>query len=155
MAPTEVFSSWVHFAQPMLAMRRVFLRNLEGNHNCNESQILEWLESDGPSSVELPIGSIEHRVWHCPSFAEERLKYGSRCMSNAIHGTFHMATGFIQAHTTGLFPAWRHPHRLITAPQANGTFEWIMKPLGGTAKAAFDTDGSRMDDKRGGMVRFG
>ena len=55
----------------------------------------------------------------------------------------------------GLFPGWKHPTLPLQASDPLGTFEWVMRPAGGTVKAKFYTDGSRMDEKRQSMVRFG
>ena len=62
---------------------------------------------------------------------------------------------FLQAHTTSLFPAWKHQSYQARPPKATGTFEWVMRPAGGTVRAKFYTDGSRMGEKRYDLIRFG
>ena len=130
-------------------------KNIEGNKDCGEDQLLEWLDSDEPGQYDIPVGSIEHGLLFCPAFEQERQQFGSQCMSSSIKGEFSMEDGFRRAHSSGLFPAWEHPSFRPVTPPAAGSFDWVMKPVGESAKATFYTDGSRMDAKRGCMARLG
>ena len=132
-----------------------FFKKLDGNERCTDERLLGWLESTEPGNCEIPVGSLEHRVWHCPFFAKERAEFSSKCMCSAISGEFDMAEDFRQAHSTGLFPEWQHPTYRSDVVKTEGSFEWVMLPTGGVVKARFYTDGSRMDEKRGDMIRFG
>ena len=77
-----------------------FFKKMEGNSSCTDEQIVEWLESEAPGNFDLPVGSIDHRLWQCPFFAKERIEFGSRCMSSSVNGGFSMAEDFRQAHST-------------------------------------------------------
>ena len=132
-----------------------FYRSIGGNEWVNDEQVLAWLDSEEPGNYDLPVGSLEHRVWQCPAFTKEREEFGSRCMNAHICGEFNMGKNFLQAHTSGLFPAWKHPSYRAQPPEVTGAFEWVMRQVGGTVKAKFYTDGSRMDEKRYGSIRFG
>ena len=61
-------------------------------------------------------------------------------MSSSINGEFLMADEFKEAHTTGLFTAWKHPHYRSEVTKSEGTFDWVMRPVDGVAKAKFYTD---------------
>ena len=130
-------------------------RSLAHNKSCSDEQLLEWLDSEEPGQLDLPVGSIEHRVWFCPTFGLERQTYGSQCMRSCINGEFSMHNEFTQAHSTGLFPAWRHPTFRTVPPPAEGSFQWVMKPPGNSFRGKFYTDGSCMDARRGELTRLG
>ena len=59
-----------------------FYRSIESNKGSSDEQLLEWLESEEPGQHDIPVGSVEHRVWFCPAFAKERQLFGSRCMKH-------------------------------------------------------------------------
>ena len=90
-----------------------------------------------------------------PLHGKERQRYGSQGMSSFIAGEFHMAEGFMRAHSPGLFHTWEHPIVCLVLPPAEGSFDWVMKPRCETVRAKFYTDGSRMDATRGGLARLG
>ena len=130
-------------------------KRTNGNEQVTDEQVLLWLEFEAPAELDIPIGTWEHRIWFCPALDEERQRHGSACMTAYARGELEMDIRFKRAHTTGLFPQWRHPSFRIQQLPPQGTFDWIIRPSDGTAKAKFYTDGSRFDEKRGDMVRFG
>ena len=93
----------------------------------SDEQVQAWLESDEPGNFDLPVGSLEHRVWQCPAFANGREEFESRCMKAHIRDEFSMDNKFVQAHTSGLLPAWEHPSYRAQPPDVSGSFEWIMR----------------------------
>jgi len=52
----------------------------------DDEQVIAWLESEAPGELDLPIDTLEHRIWHCPALDTERQQQGSNSMKAHAKG---------------------------------------------------------------------
>ncbi len=106
---------------------------------------IEDLDADVLAAV--PVGSLLHRVAHCPAHRAARSLYAPlevRCPQSAEWD--------VAACTRALVPSIAH---VVPSPSAQESFSWIVRPPHGTARARFYTDGSRLDGPTALLARNG
>ena len=104
---------------------------------------------DLPENVlaSVPVGSAIHRVWACPAHRDERALYAPAVIREREPAQYELA-----AYTRALFPSIEHE---VPLPASESTFAWVVRPSGGTVRARFYTDGSRLDGPSSLLARNG
>ena len=95
----------------------------------------------------VPVGSLMHRVCSCPAHREDRARHAPDDIRFRQPRQQDLA-----AFTRALFPS---VEQLVPLPAAEASFEWLVRPTGGTVRARFYTDGSRLDGPSALLARNG
>ena len=95
----------------------------------------------------VPVGSALHRVWDCPAHDSARALHAPEVIRTRAPPQHDMA-----AYTRALFPS---PEPGVPLPSLDSSFDWVLRPPGGTARARFYTDGSRLDGPSTLLARNG
>ncbi len=105
--------------------------------------------ADLPADVfaAVPFGTLMHRVFSCPAHRDARTRYAPDDVRFREPSPENVTT-----FTRALVPAM---DRLVPAPAPEESFVWIIRPAGGTIRAKFYTDGSRLDGPSALLARNG
>ncbi len=95
----------------------------------------------------VPVGSLLHRVCSCPAHRRERELWAP----DAVKWS-QPSQNDVAAFTRALVPSIDY---VVPPPAAEETFSWIARPAGGTVRARFYTDVSRLDGPSALLARNG
>jgi hypothetical protein len=93
---------------------------------------------------QAPVGTCNHRVWHCPRLAVQRRRHAPEAM---LTGSVNVSQDNVgtAAFERALFASIAHD---VPPPTVGDTFTWVVEPAGGTINGVIYTDGSRLDGRR-------
>ena len=109
---------------------------------------------------QAPVGSLIHRVCHCPHFNPQRTTRGPRHLAEAQGDASDLPADLQAAYSSGLYPV----PRLVLEPQQTppkmGTFTWVRwsedpDDLSRSFTGRVYTDGSRIHDGHPDTQRLG
>ncbi len=106
---------------------------------------IDDLSADARNAV--PVGSLVHRVYSCPAHNADRARHAPDDVRYRQPVQEEVA-----AFTRALVPSIDH---VVPPPAPEETFHWIVRPPGGTVRARFYTDGSRLDGPSPLLARNG
>ena len=114
---------------------------------------------DEPTAADIeaaPVGTLLHRVCHCPQLGLLRAAAGPRLLRHDQREGVETPAQLCAAYASGLFPVPRLVMDQRAVPPAEGTFEWIRgQELGYDIIGVFYTDGSCRDAQHGDTKRLG
>ena len=136
-------------------MCRCFAAGFTGHNRCclclatamaaHGASSLDNLPSDVADAI--PVGSLAHRVCSCPAPSAARVAYAPEEVRRGPRRPKDVAA-FMRA----LVPAL---DRDVPSPSPAATFTWVLCPPGGTVRARFFADGSRLDGPSSLLARNG
>ncbi len=136
-------------------MCRCFAAGFTGHNRCclclatamaaHGASSLDDLPSDVADAI--PVGSLAHRVCSCPAPSAARVAYAPEEVRRGPRRPEDVAA-FMRA----LVPALDHD---VPSPSPAATFTWVLCPPGGTVRARFFADGSRLDGPSSLLARNG